>query len=370
MDHLLLNGKKFYYDEIVAYSFRNSIPLNGYEVTTLEFCRNWLSGVQEVAINTSGSTGAPKLVTLTRRQLEISAQYTLRALALRENDRALVCLNTEYIGGLMMLVRGLVGKLHLTIVEPIGNPFKYLPPAVPENFAFGSFVPLQLQAILTETPEKTGLLHQMKGILVGGAPIRPELEQQIQTIRAPVYHTYGMTETASHVALKRLNGEKPDEYFRAWPAVQLGQDERGCLTIKGEVTNQQVIVTNDLVDLISAHEFAWRGRVDDTINSGGVKVQPEKVEVALAQALIQQNLDRRCFIAAQPDAKLGQQVIAVIEGEKLAASEESSIYQILKELLTKYERPKEIKYTPSFCVTASGKIDKTATLQKITDEAK
>lgn len=367
MDHLLLNGKKFYYDEIAAYSFRNSIPLNGYEATTLEFCRNWLNGVQEVAINTSGSTGAPKLVTLTRRQLEMSAKYTLQALDLRANDRALVCLNTEYIGGLMMLVRGFVGNLHLTIVEPIGNPFQYLSPPAPANFEFGSFVPLQLQAILTESPEKITLLHQMKGILVGGAPIHPELEQQLQTIGAPVYHTYGMTETASHIALKRLNGEKPDQYFRAWPAVQLGQDERGCLTIKGEVTNQQVIITNDLVDLVSAHEFAWRGRVDHTINSGGVKVQPEKVEVALAQALILQNLARRCFIAAQPDAKLGQQVIAVIEGEKLSADEEATIQQTLQALLTKYERPKEIKYTPAFSVTASGKIDKIATLEKIAD---
>ena len=367
MDHLLLNGKKFYYEEIAGYSFRNSIPLNGYEATTLEFCRNWLNGVQEIAINTSGSTGAPKLITLTRRQIEVSAQYTLQILALKENDRALVCLNTEYIGGIMMLVRGFIGNLHLTIMEPINNPFKYLPPRGPDTFEFAAFVPLQLQVILTESPDKLNILNQMKGILVGGAPIGPELKKQIQIISAPVYHTYGMTETASHVALKRLNGNIPDTYFKSSPAVELGQDERGCLTIKGEVTNQQLLVTNDLVNLISEHEFEWLGRVDNTLNSGGVKVQAEKVEVALAQALLEHQFERRSFISAVPDDKLGQRIIAVLEGKPLSLAEEEKIYQSLQKLLHKYEIPKAIKYTPSFTATASGKIDKTATLASLTE---
>ncbi len=365
MDHLLLNGKKFYYEEIADYSFQDSIPLNGFEITTLEFCRNWLNGVQEIAINTSGSTGTPKIITLTRRQMEASARNTLQTLHLQENDRALVCLNTEYIGGMMMLVRGLMGNLHLTIIEPIGNPFKYLPPNSPEQYEFASFVPLQLQAVLTESPEKKELLDHMKGILVGGAPLSAELVKQIQTISAPVYHTYGMTETASHIALKKINEPQPDAYFRASALVQLGQDDRGCLTIKGELTNEQVITTNDLVTLISEREFDWLGRVDNTINSGGVKIQAEKVEVILAQTLLEQQIDRRSFVAALPDPKLGQQVIAVLEGNNLSAPEEEMLQQSLKKLLDKYEVPKEIKYTPSFCTTASGKIDKPATLKII-----
>ncbi|MDQ4141286.1 MAG: AMP-binding protein, partial [Bacteroidota bacterium] len=249
MDHLLLNGKKFYYEEIANYSFRNSIPLNGYEVTILEFCRNWLNGVQEIAINTSGSTGTPKIITLLRSQIEASERYTLQALNLQENDRALVCLNTEYIGGMMMLVRGFVVDLNLTIIEPIQNPFKYLPPDGPDSYDFGSFVPMQLQAILSESLDKKYLLDNMKGILVGGAAINHELLRQIQTIESPVYHTYGMTETSSHVALKRLNGNQPDTFFRSAESIQLGLDDRGCLTIKGDLTNNKLIVTNDLVNL-------------------------------------------------------------------------------------------------------------------------
>ncbi|QMU28546.1 AMP-binding protein [Adhaeribacter radiodurans] len=365
MDHLLLNGKKFYYEEIANYSFRNSIPLNGYEVTTLEFCRNWLNGVQEIAINTSGSTGAPKLITLTRAQMIASAQNTLLALNLQENDRTLVCLNTEYIGGMMMLVRGLVGNLHLTIIEPIGNPFKYLPPNGPDEYDFGSFVPLQLQAIITESPEKKYLLDQMKGILVGGAVVNDILYKQIQNIAAPVYHTYGMTETSSHVALKRLNGSKPDSYFKAASSVKLGLDERGCLTIIGNLTNDQLITTNDLANLISEHEFEWLGRVDNTINSGGVKVQAEKVEVALAQALLELDLNYRSFITPLPDAKLGQRIVAVLEGEKLENTKEESIQKHLQQILNKYEIPKAFKYIANFCTTASGKIDKPATLKSL-----
>ncbi|QNF34521.1 AMP-binding protein [Adhaeribacter swui] len=365
MDHLLLNGKKFYYEEIANYSFRNSIPLNGYEVTTLEFCHNWLKGVQEITINTSGSTGAPKLITLTRKQMEASARYTLQALNLQENDRALVCLNTEYIGGMMMLVRGLIGNLHLTIIEPIGNPLKYLPPNEPENFAFGSFVPLQLSTILTESPEKKTLLDNMKGILVGGAPISADLFKQIQAIKAPVYHTYGMTETASHVALKKLNGNQPNKYFRAAPQVHLGQDQRGCLTIQGAITNNELITTNDLVNLILGHEFEWLGRIDNTINSGGVKIQAEKVEVILAQVLVEQQIDRKSFITALPDEKLGQRVIAMLEGEKLNPEQEALLSAELKKRLDKYENPKEIRYTATFSTTASGKIDKSATVARI-----
>ncbi|PSR52870.1 acyl-CoA synthetase [Adhaeribacter arboris] len=365
MDHLLLNGKKFYYEEIANYSFRNSIPLNGYEVTTLEFCRNWLNGVQEIAINTSGSTGAPKLITLTRVQMEASARYTLQALNLQKNDRALVCLNTEYIGGMMMLVRGFVGNLNLTIIEPIGNPVKYLPPNGPDKFEFGSFVPMQLQAIIAESPEKKYLLNQMKAILVGGAAVSKDLIKQVQAIEAPVYHTYGMTETSSHVALKRLNGSQPDAYFRAASSVQLGTDGRGCLTITGDLTANQLIVTNDLVNLVSKHEFEWLGRVDNTINSGGIKVQAEKVEVVLAQALLDLQLDKRSFITALPDDKLGQRVVAVLEGEKLNNTEEEALKRRLNQVLNKYEVPKAFQYISDFCTTPTGKIDKPATLKNL-----
>src|SRR5690606_21724460 len=127
-DHLLLNRKKFLLDEIQHYLFRESIPLNDYEAKTLEFCKNWLQGLQEFPIQTSVSTGTPKMLSLTRAAMEASAKRTLQLFDLRPKDKVLVCLNTEYNAGMMMLVRGLVGQVHLTIVEPIGNPFANVAP--------------------------------------------------------------------------------------------------------------------------------------------------------------------------------------------------------------------------------------------------
>jgi len=363
MDSLQLNGKIFYYEEIAAYSFRESMPINGYEAKVVEFCRNWLNGQQEFVVHTSGSTGTPKNITLTRKQLEASAHRTIKALNLESGDRTLVCLNVEAISGMMMLVRGFLADLHLTIIEPIGNPLAFSKPEQP--FDFISLVPYQLETIITETPAKKLILDFAKAILVGGAPIGTALAQRIKEIKAPIYHTYGMTETVSHIALRRLNGEKPEELFQAFPDILLGQDERGCLTIKGDVTDDQVIVTNDLVNLHPHNTFEWLGRADNTVNTGGVKIQTEKVEVIIAQALLAQEIDCRSFVSSQPDAKLGSKLVAVLETKALDKNSEKALLAEMAQYLSKYEVPKQILYTKNFAVTASGKVDKLNTLSQM-----
>jgi len=366
-DSLELNGKKFYYEEIAAYLFRESIPINGYEAKVLEFCRNWLNGQQEFVVPTSGSTGAPKTITLTRQQLEASAKRTVQALNLKANDRALVCLNVEAISGMMMLVRSFLANLHLTIIEPIGNPLAFSKPEQP--FDFISLVPYQLQTIITETPAKKLILDFAKAILVGGAPLTPELREQIKEVKAPVYHTYGMTETVSHIAWRRLNGPEPEELFKAFPDITLGQDERGCLTIAGDITNGETIITNDLVDLYPENTFAWRGRADNTVNTGGIKVQIEKVEVILAQALLAQELDCRSFVYSLPDAKLGSKLLAALETSRLDQEQEKALLEEMAQYLSKYEVPKKISYFKHFKVTSSGKIDKLQTISTISPQA-
>jgi len=368
MDALQLNGKTFYYEEIAAYSFRESIPINGYEAKVLEFCRNWFNGQQEFVVHTSGSTGPPKNITLTRQQLEASAQKTIRVLQLKSGDRTLVCLNVEAISGMMMLVRGFLADLHLTIIEPIGNPLAFSNTEQPYDFI--SLVPYQLQNILTETPAKKLILDFAKAILVGGAPIATDLIAQIKEIKAPVYHTYGMTETVSHIALRRLNGAKMEELFKAFPDIILNQDERGCLTIQGDVTNNQIIVTNDLVKLDQDNTFEWLGRADNTINTGGIKVQIEKVEVILAQVLIVKAIDCRSFVSSLPDAKLGSKLVAVLENSALDENKENEVLTEMAHFLSKYELPKQILYTKKFNLTPSGKIDKINTLTAVSSKIK
>ncbi|HEY4650829.1 MAG TPA: AMP-binding protein [Pontibacter sp.] len=361
--YLLLNGKKFYYDEIAEYSFRNSIPLDGYETKTLEFCRSWLTGVQEFPIQTSGSTGTPKTITLTRQQLEDSARKTIQILNLQPGDTALVCLNTEYIAGMMMLARGFMAEMHMQVVDPISNPMKLVPEDTPIEFA--SFVPMQLQKILQDTPEFVPQLNRMKGILLGGAPINFTLQRELQQLTAPVYHTYGMTETASHIALRLLNGPGAAEYYNALENIALGFDNRGCLTIKGDVTNHELIVTNDLVELLTPTRFRWIGRVDNTINSGGVKVQSEMVEVAVAEALSDLDPMPRFFVASQPDELLGERIVLILESEPFTEEQEKDLKARLKQLLKKFERPKKYYYCPAFPETATGKVSRQRTLRKL-----
>ena len=363
MKSLLLNGKKFYYDENEEYSFRNSVPLNGYETKTLEFCRNWLTGVQEFPIHTSGSTGEPKHIVLTRKQLEISARRTIKLLSLKKGDSMLVCLNTEFIAGMMMLARGFEAELDIIIVEPVTNPLTLVP--VDYKIDFSSFVPMQLLTILHETPEAREVLNNMKAILVGGAPVSLSLEREIQQLNVPVYLTYGMTETASHVALRKLNGADKAAYFNVLEGIQLGLDNRGCLTIKGDVTNNELLITNDLVELLTPNRFRWLGRVDNTINSGGVKVQSEKVEVAVAEAMADLELAPRFFIASQPDELLGERIVLIIEGKKPSEQAEQELKERLKGMLKKFERPKNIYYAPAFSETPTGKISRQKTMLKL-----
>ncbi|MGI4738357.1 MAG: AMP-binding protein [Janthinobacterium lividum] len=357
---LLLNGREFSYDSLQQ-SPTPPVPLNGYEAKVLELLRLWLTGAQEFGLRTSGSTGQPQLIVLKRRQLAASAARTGDYFDLGPGDRALVCLNCEFIGGKMMLVRGLERRMHLTIVEPHADPFDFVP--ADAAFDFAAFVPLQLRAVLAAG--RAPRLNKMRAILVGGAGVEPSLLAEIQKLKVPVYLTYGMTETASHMALRRLNGPQASAHYRVLPGLHLGQDERGCLTVRGDVTDDQLVVTNDRIELLDKHTFDWLGRVDFVINSGGVKVQAEKVELVLDVALAELGQSRRAFVAGRPDERLGQAVTAYVEGEALPPAAERKLLGLLAERLGKYEVPKAVRYVPTFRATASGKLDRAATLRGV-----
>ena len=344
---------------------------NDYEKRVLTFCRQWLSGQAAFTLQTSGSTGRPKPVTLSRAQMIASARLTGQALGLAAGDRALVCLSADYIAGRMMLVRGFVLGLHLTIIEPAGNPLA--PFSAETHFDFTALVPLQLQTILTETPDKLPLLNRMKAILIGGAPVSAALYDHLQRVTAPIYHTYGMTETVSHIALRRLNGPQADDYFIPFEGVDLGLDERGCLTITAPLTGGKTLRTHDRVLLRPDGSFRWLGRFDHVINTGGVKVQAEKVELALERFFLHyQNgryAERRFFVGPLDHPRLGQAVVVVIEGqpdeEAAAPALTDDIRARLRPALTKYELPRGVYFLDRFQETPTGKIDRPATLEQL-----
>lgn len=339
-----------------------------YESEALDFCRAWLSGQPEFVLQTSGSTGAPKTITLTRTQMRASAHLTGRTLGLTPSDAALVCLNIRYVAGVMMLVRGLELALPMTVIEPSGNPLAGVD-AEQTRFAFTAFVPLQLQTILEQTPDKLPILNAMKAILVGGAATSPALEQALQVIESPVFATYGMTETVSHIALRRLNGAERQDWFTALDGVDLGTDERGCLHITSAATNFVRVQTNDVVELsklsdVEPAQFRLLGRADRIVNSGGVKVQPEQIEQLIEQLLATSGVKGRLFVAGLPSDRLGQRIVLFCEAWAPTDEQWQRIQNAVRTQIGPYAVPKEAITVAQFSETPTGKIDRARTIDR------
>ena len=329
-----------------------------YEQKVVDFCVKWLSGQQEFILKTSGSTGEPKPIHLTRNQMIASAKLTGKTFGLKGGDKALVCLNVEYIAGIMMLVRGMELGLKLTIIEANGNPLENLQN---HHFDFFAFVPLQLQNTL-ENEKNLEVLNNSKAIIVGGAAVNDVLEHKIQKINAPVFSTYGMTETVSHIAIKRLNGANKNDNFQVLEGVKVGIDERNCLNIIAEASNNELIQTNDIVELINEKEFKLIGRFDNIINSGGVKIQLEKVEKLIENEIKILNA-KRYFTYGIPDEKLGQKLVLFVEGETVNPELKITFLTNIQSILSRFEIPKEIYFVEKFMETATGKINKKSVIK-------
>lgn len=328
---------------------------------TFELAQQWLNESDVFTFYTSGSTGTPKEIKLKRSQLEASALATIEMLGLTAGEHILLCMNTSFIGGAMLLIRGLILNASITIQEPSGNPLQHIP--VDHPYTFASFTPIQLHGFNKGNKEMVEKLNRFNHILVGGASLSFRLEQEMKVLTSKVYHTYGMTETVSHIALKQIG---KDSYFKLLPGVEIRTDTRGCVAIKSDATNQEWIHTNDVVRIIDEHWIEILGRADDMINSGGIKVWPAKIEEAMMEAMMETgNDERNILVGWLPDEKLGQQVIAVIEGKELETNQENAVAGLLKQKLNKYELPKAYYYLPSFSTTDSGKINRAETLKMI-----
>ncbi|HRK55478.1 MAG TPA: AMP-binding protein [Cyclobacteriaceae bacterium] len=350
---IVINGKHFTHDQIISNSFDTS---TAFERSTLSFCHDWLTGKKHFKLQTSGSTGTPKEIIFTRDQMIASASMTQAALGLKEGDTALVCLDTKYIAGQMMLVRSFVVRMNIIATEPTSNPFTSID--TNQKIDFTALVPYQLQNIVSTNPE---YLNKVRVAIIGGAPVDSSLKNKLKGLRCEVYATYGMTETLSHIGLMRLNNSNSDDYYTTLPGVVIEKDRRGCLLIETRFLSESVI-TNDLVEIKEPNQFKWLGRWDNIINSGGVKVIPEKIEKQLEEIFRVCDIHSRFFIAGFPDVNLGQKVGLVIESSPF---EEEALLQLqskMKAELSRYEVPREVMFIKSFEETETGKINRSKTI--------
>jgi len=323
-------------------------------VPVFDFIRSWLDeDIKSFAVQTSGSTGTPKVIYHSRESMIASAEMTCDFFQLKKNNISLLPLPATHIGGKMMIVRSIVRGMKLICVEPRSNPLEHF--NFYDEIEFAAFTPMQMSMILNAPSSDASLSHISK-IILGGGEVSYPLRQRLQKISPSVYETYGMTETISHIALKKLNGADRSDYFTVLDGVKISTDVRGCLVIDAPHLSSPKIITNDIVNIISEKEFQWLGRFDNIINTGGIKVSAEEIERKL-QSFINVNF----FAAGIDDDILGQKVVLVLETDQTPNLNYTDI-------LGKYEKPKQILSIEKFTYTENGKINKKETLKRITQK--
>lgn len=341
-----LDNLNYKYDDLmeIAYSYvKEGMP---YQYELGNFLLDWLDQKDYVIVKTSGSTGKPKNIKIKKKAMVNSAIATGDFFKLKPGDKVLHCLPSNFIAGKMMIVRAIVLGLELDMVEPAVLPLI----DYEKDYVFSAFTPMQLKNFAK-------YLKNIKTVIVGGGRVSNAIIDLIKDKKPNVYETYGMTETVSHIAVKKLNnfsGSNNDKYFTTLPEIVVSQDERGCLVIDAPNLSDKKIVTNDIVKVASESSFQWLGRYDNVINSGGIKLYPEQIEFKLRD-----KIKEEFFIASKADDTLGEKLILVIEGEK------RDIDHSVFEGLDKYENPKEINFISKFKVTASGKIHREKTLKAL-----
>lgn len=312
----------------VAYSFIKEGE--DFEKPVGDFLLDWFDSKSFIEMQTSGTTGAPKMISISKQAMVDSALASGDFFDLNPGNKALQCLPVKYVAGKMMLVRAMILGLDLEFVAPSSHPLRNNE----IDYDFVAMVPLQAQNSVAE-------LKDVKKMIVGGAAVNKMLEKQLLKLPTDVYETYGMTETITHIAARKL-GEKA---FTVLPNVTISYDDRNCLVIHAPRISDEVIVTNDIVELVNENQFIFLGRMDNVINSGGIKLIPEQIEEKLAGKISQ-----RFFITSKPDKELGEKVVLIVEGEK------HDFEPTLYDALDKYEKPKEIIFIPKFKDTPTGKI--------------
>jgi O-succinylbenzoic acid--CoA ligase len=326
-----LNGFHFNADDLkrVAYSFIKEGE--DFEKPVGNFLLDWFDDKPYLETTTSGSTGIPKLITIDKQAMVNSAIASGDFFELSPGKKALHCLPVKYIAGKMMLIRAMILGLDLDFVAPSAYPISNNNETI---YDFVAMVPLQAKHSLDK-------MKQIKKLIVGGVQMSKSLENALLKTKTIVYETYGMTETITHIAARKIG----DKAFTVLPHVTISYDENKCLVIHAPRISEEIIVTNDLVELINENQFIFLGRIDNVINSGGIKLIPEKIELQISKYI-----EERFFVYGKPDPELGEKLILVIEGEK------RDIYTTFYEEMDKYERPKEIRFISHFKETPNGKV--------------
>lgn len=330
----------------------------------LVFMNKWNEHSQSFVFYTSGSTGKPKEIIASRKQIEASASATIQFLQLKQDSaHVLICLHMHTVGASIMLARALLLNADITLCEASANPLLHVESNI---FSFASFVPLQIESILNNEKSKPKF-ESIENVIIGGANISFPLEQQLASMKNNIWHSYGMTETLSHIALRRVGKEKA---FNPLPSVEVALNTSTCLKIKAAVTNNNWIETNDIALIHEDGSFEIFGRSDFVINSGAYKIHPEKVEEAIRKIW---PFNHSFFIGSIGDNQLTS--AAVLAVECLDENEQQNILNAfiklqteLRSLIHKYEIPKRILFVEKIFYSNNLKLDRIKSNQTLSNQ--
>lgn len=339
---LLLNGKLL---TAVNLEEQCRIETNALAMKVQEFYREWITEYDELSLQTSGSTGKPKKMLVSKQSMIESAFATGRTLRLDKGMKALLCLSPDYIAGKMMIVRAMVLCMDLITTDISANPVEKL--EIPIDFS--AMVPLQVNQILQQSPDK---FHFIKILIIGGSSIGQKLENDLQNIVTQCYHTYGMTETLSHIALRPINGTNRSDWFTPFENINISLDQRACLVITAPFVQKDPINTNDIAEIDEGNRFKIHGRNDHVIVSAGRKIHPEEVENKIRHLF-----NKPFIINALKDEKAGETVVLYCE-ENPGIKALYQLWRQLSEALDSHEIPRQIIHIERIPFLESGKIDR------------
>lgn len=318
------------------------------------FIADWTDSGSHIETRTSGSTGTPKVIRLEKSKMRCSAEMTGAYFGFGSGQKILLCLSPDSIGGKMLIVRAIIHEMELVVSNLGRNPME----KIDFRVDFAAMVPMQIQTIIAENP---GKLNLIRNLLIGGASVSPQLEAQLAPFETNAFESFGMTETMSHIAVKKLNKasfleEGPERMapFQALKGIRFStEDEK--LIIHAPGLGLPRLETTDVVELVGENAFYWKGRADFAINSGGIKFHPELIEKKLAGII-----DTRFFITGEKDPLLGEKMVLVLEGSENDFHPQA-ILKAIKPKLSRYEVPKKIYFVAAFPETASGKVNRLQT---------
>ena len=343
-------------------------------MTLEDFFSEWNNDSDRVLVHTSGSTGKPKPMMVEKKRMLNSARITCDFLGLKPGDSALLCMSLDYIAGKMVVVRSIERHLHLISVSPSGHPLKDIDlkdangKDVNGEITFAAMVPMQVYNTL-QVPEERERLTHIRHLIIGGGAIDASLEKELRSLpgNIAIWSTYGMTETLSHIALRRINGAEASEWYQPFDSVKISQTDEGCLVIDAPLVCAETLVTNDIVEIepyiynkVEKLRFRIKGRKDNVICSGGIKIQIEEVE-----ALLKPHLEKPFMLAKKKDEKFGEIAVLLTEDEDLKKVE-ATIRRLLsgksddsnkssESKSHKYWIPREFRYVEHLPLTETGK---------------